>query len=230
MKTILNIKILFFTVTIIVSLFSCNPDNAINNKSDSANQKPANQGNFNMTENLKLSIPDTIKKSAYYFFSNSQTKDLFLLTIEPGMVKESKSTLAIINPNNQVIYSQTFDTYYFIKWIFEPQRYPDFGGNNEAYDIYIETYCKSLTPKQYETYFRKSVNTFFEDISLFDRSKFEELDRFEGDINDNDFLNEYLEDTTIQLFDITCFDCDEGGYIIGYSKKQNKVVTLVDHD
>lgn len=56
---------------------------------------------YDRTENLILSVPDTIKKTASFYFSNSQTKDLFLLTIEPGMVKNSKSSLQIITTDNK---------------------------------------------------------------------------------------------------------------------------------
>ncbi|MCE2740823.1 MAG: hypothetical protein LW669_04980 [Sphingobacteriales bacterium] len=184
---------------------------------------------YDRTENLKLSIADTIKKSAYYFFSNSQTKDLFLLTIEPGMVKNSKSLLQIITGDNKLIYSQSFDTYYFVKWIYDPQTIPKNIGQNE-YEDYLDNYAKSITPKQYETYFKKEVDSFFEAFNFLDKTKFEELKEFGGDINDNDFLNEYYKDTTIQLIDIPCFDCDEGASIIGFSKNQNKLVELFDHD
>lgn len=94
----------------------------------------------------------------------------------------------------------------------------------------MENYAKSITANQYETYFKKSVDSFFEALSFLDKNKFEELKEFGGDFNDKNFLNEYLADTTIQLIDITCFDCDESAAVIGYSKKQSKVVTLFEHD
>lgn len=43
-------------------------------------------------------------------------------------------------------------------------------------------------------------------------------------------MKEALTDSNIKLVDITCFTCKEGGAIIGYSRKQNKVVTLLEHD
>jgi hypothetical protein len=195
---------------------------------DSLNQKKEKVP-FDRTENLKLSFADTIKKSAFYYFSNSQKKDLFLLTIEPGMVKNSKSLLQIITVDNKLIYSQSFDTYYFVKWIYDPQTIPKNLVQNE-YEDYLDNYAKSITPKQYETYFKKEVDSFFEAFNFLDKNKFEELKEFGGDINDNDFLNEYYKDTTIQLIDIPCFDCDEGASVIGFSKNQNKIVYLFDHD
>jgi hypothetical protein len=129
-----------------------------------------------------------------------------------------------------VIYSQAFDTYYFVKWIYDPDTVPTTGGQEE-FEKYMENYAKSITAKQYETYFKKNVDSFFEEsLSFLDNNKFKELEGFGLEVNDKYFLNEYLADTTIKLIDIICFDCDEGGSIIGYSKTQNKVVTLFEHD
>jgi hypothetical protein len=220
------------TLAILTIFLSCNSNKTEKNHSDIAKdslQTTTDKVPYDRTENLKLSIADTIKKSASYFFSNSQTKDLFLLTIEPGMVKNSKSSLQIITADNQVVYSQIFDTYYFVKWIYDPDTIPTTGGQEE-YEKYMENYAKSITPKQYETYFKKSINSFFDAIYPITKDKYSDLKNWEEEINDKDFFQEFSADTTIHLIDITCFDCDEGGAIIGYSRKQNKVVTLVEHD
>ncbi|HEX8514560.1 MAG TPA: hypothetical protein VF868_00065 [Bacteroidia bacterium] len=222
----------YILLAILTTILSCNSNKTENNQGDTANdssQTAIDKDNYDRTENLKLSITDTIKKSTSYSFSNQQSKDLFLLTIEPGMVKNSKSALQIITADNKIIYTQTFDTYYFIKWIYEPDTIPTTGGQ-EAYEKYMENYWKSITPKQYETHFKKSVDSFFDAVYPMKKKKFENLKAWEEDITDKDFLNEVLADSTIQLFDITCFDCDEGAAVIGYSRKQHKVVTLVEHD
>ena len=226
----MNIKTII-GLTILTTFLSCNSKTEkthINGTNDSL-QTTTDKVAYDRTENLILSVPDTIKKSASYFFSNSQTKDLFLLTIEPGMVKNSKSSLQIITADNEVIYSQIFDTYYFVKWIYDPDTIPTTGGQEE-FEKYMENYARSITAKQYENYFKKSVDSFFDALSFLNKDKFEELKEFGGYINNKDFLNEYLADTTIQLIDITCFDCDEGAAVIGFSKKENKVVTLFEHD
>lgn len=184
---------------------------------------------YDRTENLTLVNTDTIKKTAYFFFSNQQTKDLFLLTIEPGLVKNSKSSLQILTTSNKVVYKQTFDTDYFIKLIYEPDSIPTTGGQEE-YDKYMEHYWKSITPKQYEACFNKSVNSFFNAIYPIAKDKYADLKNWGVEINDQDFFKEIFADTTIQLIDVSCFDCSEGGAIIGYSKKQNKLVTLLEHD
>ena len=226
----MNIKTII-GLTILTTILSCNSKMEKNPRigTNDSLQATTDKVAYDRTENLVLSVPDTIKKSASYFFSNSQTKDLFLLTIDPGMVKNSKSSLQIITTDNKVIYSQSFDTYYFIKWIYDPDTVPTTGGQ-EAYEKYMENYWKSITPKQYETHFKKSIASFFDALYTMDKTKYADLKNWEEDINDKDFLREVTLDTTINLIDITCFDCDEGGAIIGYSQKQNKVVTLVEHD
>ena len=227
----MNITKAFIALCILTTILSCNSNKIKNNQSNSPNdtlQTSTNKVTCDRTENLILSVADTIKKSTLYFFSNKKSKDLFLLTIEPGLVKNSKSSLQIITADNHVIYSQTFNTFYFIRLIYDPDTIPTTGGQEE-YEKYMKNYAKSITPNQYETYFKKSVGSFFEALSFLDKIKLEELEDF-GEINDKNFFNEYLSDTTIKLIDITCFDCDEGASVIGYSKKQKKVVTLLEHD
>ncbi len=228
----MNIKKAFISLVILTTFLSCNSNKTKDNQSNTVNDSlktVTDKVAYDRTENLNLSVADTIKKSASYFFSNPQSKDLFLLTIEPGMVKNSKSSLQIITADNQVVYSQIFDTYYFIKWIYDPDTIPTTGGQ-EAYEKYMENYWKSITPKQYETHFKKSVDSFFDAIYPMVKNRYADLKNWEEDINDKDFFQEVLADTTIHLFDISCFDCDEGSAIIGYSRKQNKVLTLLEHD
>lgn len=178
--------------------------------------------------NLSLSVSDTIKKFYSMYFSNLQSKDLFLLTIEPGMVKNTKARLQIITSDKRVLYTQNFDAYYFIRKIFIPDTIPIVGGQ-DAYDKYMESYWKSITTKQYSTFFKKSVDNFFEAIYAIEKDKYVDLKAWD-DINDKEYLDEVLNDSTIQLVDIFCFDSDEGGSIIGYSRKQNKVKVLLEHD
>ena len=71
--------------------------------------------------------------------------------------------------------------------------------------------------------------TIIEWQKLLEPDKYKDIITSE-DITDAEFKNEVLADSTINLIDVTCFDCDEGGSTIGYSRKQNKVVTLFEHD
>ena len=179
-------------------------------------------------ENLKLSVSDTIKSSKSLLFSNSKSKDLFQLTINPGLVKNSKSLLQIITSDKKVIFSVTFDTFYFIRGIFEPNTMP--SGGREVHEKYLKDYWQSLTLDQYETYLKNSVKNFFKEILFIDRAQFIKMNESGNDVEDKDFLNEIKADSTIRLVNITCFDCDEGGSIIGYSKKKEKVLTILNHD
>ncbi|OYU96489.1 MAG: hypothetical protein CFE21_08865 [Bacteroidetes bacterium B1(2017)] len=191
-------------------------------------QAIAGEESHDRTQYVSLAIGDTIKKSTSYYFSNAKEKDVFLLTIHPGKVRESTSTLQIITAKGQVIYTQTFETFYFVKLILEPDSVPNSGGQEE-YDAFVDAYCKAITPTQYERFFYKNLNTFFETIYLIDKSKNADFNS-EEDIQDKNFLQEILSDTSLQLIDIACYNCSEGGATIGYSKKQNKVVTLLEHD
>lgn len=179
-------------------------------------------------ENLKLSVPDTIISSKPFLFSSSKSQDLFQLTINPGLVKNSKSILQIITPDKKIIFSLTFDTYYFIREIFYPDSVP--SGGQVVYEKYMDDYCQSLTPRQYEAYFNNSVKSFFDDILFIDRTQFIKMVEGKDDVEDKDFLNEIKVDPTIRLVNITCFDCDEGGSVMGYSKKKKKVLTILNHD
>jgi len=179
-------------------------------------------------ENLKLSVSDTIKSSKSLLFSNSKSKDLFQLTINPGLVKNSKSLLQIITSDKEVIFSVTFDTFYFIRGIFEPNTNP--SGGREVHEKYLKDYWQSLTLEQYETYLKNSIKNLFKEILFIDRVQFIKMNESGNDVEDKDFLNEIKADSTIRLVNITCFDCDEGGSIIGYSKKKEKVLTILNHD
>jgi hypothetical protein len=221
--------VIFPILTALCSCGSGTPDNKKITAADDTARVETNEGRDVRMENLTLSVPDTIKRSKSYVFSNPQAEDLFLLTIEPGPVKDSKSKLQIITSDRKVIYTQEFHTFYFVKWIYEPDTVPETGGQ-EAYVNYMENYWRSITPKQYEAYFKKSVNGFFDAIYPIDGKVSATLHAFDEDIDEREFLKEALTDTTIRLIDITCFDCDEGGETIGYSRKQNKVVSLIEHD
>jgi hypothetical protein len=219
----------FIIIAILTTtFFSCNSnktESGENNITHDTIESQSAQADYDRTENLKLSIADTIKKSVSFFFSSTQSKDLFLLTIDPGLIKNSKAKLQIITAENKVIYTQTFNAFYFVRYIYEPDMIPATGGQE-----YLEKYWKSITPKQYEAFFKKSVNNFFDVISPIVKDKYEYIKGWEEDISDKDFYSEILADSTSQLIDIICFDCEEGGTIMGYSRKQNKVITLVEHD
>lgn len=230
----MKLKINHLFLVLMTGFLACNTGNKESNVNnittiDTLKSKSEKVIYDNRRESLKLSVVDTIKTTNSYFFSNPNSKDLFQVSINPGLVKNSKATLKIITIDGKIIYSQSFDAYYFIKWIFEPDTVPH-NISQVEYDKYLVNYWRSLTPKQYEIYFKKSVNKFFDAISFINREKHKDLNALGEDITETDFLAEVNVDPSIKLVDISCFDCDEGGAIIGYSRKQNKVVTLLEHD
>lgn len=178
-------------------------------------------------ENLKFSVNDTVRISKSFTFSNVNSKDLFILTINPGLVKESKSSFQIRTSDGKIIYDETFDSFYFIRDIFEPSTVPTSGGQ-DAYDKYMREYWQSLTEKQYNECFNKNVQSFYKNISFINRNRLKEILAM-GEV-DKDNLNEIQADTTIRIINITCFGCDEGGSVVFYSPKKEKTVTLLDHD
>jgi hypothetical protein len=230
MKLIKTYIALIITSTIIYSCNSNKKENKLDSNSKDSTQTKKIEVSSDINEDkLKFSIDDTIKKSKAYFFSNSISKDLFLLTINPGTIENSKSELKIITAENKIIYKETFKTYYFIKGIEEPETIPT--SSQKDYEKYIKKYKKSLTLNQYKSYFNKNVNNFFDDaVYPIKKNKKHEIKDWEKDIEDEEFLNEVFTDSTVNIIDLVCFDCDEGGKMIGYSKKNNKVKTLLEHD
>lgn len=230
MKLIKISTALVITTTIII--YSCNSNKKENildsHSKDAVPSQTSAVPDADEYNNLTFSIEDTIKKTKSYFFSNSKSKDLFLLTINPGSIQNSKSELKIITGDIKIIYRQSFGTQYFLKGLEEPETIPINYQKN--YDKYIEKYKKSLTLEQYKTYFNKTSDNFFDGIYLVKRDNYHELKDWAEDISDDEFLNEVLNDSTVYLLDIACFDCEEGGAMIGYSKKKNKVITLLEHD
>jgi hypothetical protein len=201
-----------------------------NNLQQNIEEDSGKDGYDNRRGNLKLSLSDTIKLSKSYFFSNSASKDLFQLVIRPGMVKSSKSELHIITSDKRLIYSDTFDTHFFMRGVYEPDTMPP-NLDQDEYLRYLDKYWKSIKVNQYEAYFKKSIKQFYEYISFVNRTELKDFTQNQDGLEiDNEILKEVLADKTIKVMDITCFDCDEGGIFICYSKKQKKIVKFLWHD
>lgn len=177
-------------------------------------------------ENLKLSFSDTILSSKSYYFSDSNSKDIFRLIVRPGFVKNSKSEFQIKSSNGTIIYSKVFDSFALLMRIFEPIEIP----KDTNYETYREEYGKSLTIGQFKTYFNKSVKDFFDNISFIDRPKFQEMIKW-GYVNDKEALKKVLADSTTKLINLNCFDCDTGGgTVLYFSKQKGKIIEILGHD
>jgi hypothetical protein len=179
-------------------------------------------------DHLTLKVPATITKNKYFYFSNDMVKDLFTLTIEPGLVKNSNSLFQIKTAIGEVIYEQKFGTFYFMRYASEPEILPQ-NLSKEAYETYLSDYIKHLNNKYLGQYFNKEVNTFFNATSKIERSEVLFM-AGEEDLENNEAYEEAMADSSTILFDIISFNSDEGGEIIFYSKNKQKVVVIDGHD
>lgn len=177
-------------------------------------------------EDLKLSFSDTILNSKSYYFSDFKSKDIFRLIVKPGFVKNSKSEFQIKSSDGTIIYSKVFDSFALLMRIFEPLKIP----KGADYETYREEYGKSLTIDQFKAYFNKSVINFFDNISFIDRPEFLEILKY-GFVNDKEALKEVLADSTTNLINLNCFECDTGGgTVLYFSQKKGKVIEILGHD
>jgi hypothetical protein len=176
-------------------------------------------------EDLKYELNDTLKISKSFYFSENKAKDIFQLTIYPGLINNSKSDFKIITSEGVVIYEQVFDSFYFTRGVFVPDSVPT--AEQGSYDQYLKKYKMSLTQKQYDRHIKKRIDHFF-DGTFVTKEVLEQLNGW--DDVDKTVLKEILSDTTIVVADIACYDCDEGGSMIYFSRTKKKIETLVSHD
>jgi hypothetical protein len=221
---------LLFLLAFVVSCKDVNVNNAqkdVVSTSDSVmHDKPVFD---DYRENLPLSIQDTIVRSTVITFSNPMVKDSLLLKVWPGKVKTAKAVFQIWSLGGQLMYQQLFDAYYFMRGIFDPDTTLA-GGGQQEYDQLIENYRKGLTKTQYEQYFSRSVDSFFTCILPMNVTELEGLVSLDDAQVDRAFWQEVVADTSIRLLCIPCFDCDEGGVVVGYSRKRGRVITLLESD
>jgi len=110
--------------------------------------------------------------------------------------------------------------------IFEPDTIP----SGVKYETYKDEYGKSLTLAQYEAYFKKSVQRFFDNISFIDRPEFNKMLKW-GNVIDKDAIKEVLADSTTNLIHLNCFNCDTGGgLVLFFSKKKGRAIEILGHD
>lgn len=181
-------------------------------------------------ENLKLKVDDTIRISKPYYFTNPNSEDSFLLIINPGLVMNSRSTIEIRSNDNKLLYSYPFDTFWLIANIFEPDSIPQ--GGRKVYEEYLNQYWKSLTQKQYESYFNKSIKNFFSDnFHFIEKSKINDLTKWSSVPADDSALKEVIDNPKVKLLSIRCFDCDGGGgTVIVFSPSKKKMIRLFAGD
>lgn len=236
----MKLKISFFVALVCILAVGCSknktnkPENSVENTTTSKTNSNANVEQVDKTESydsireyLKFEIPDTLKFSRAFHFSNQLSKDSFLLIINPGLINRSKSELKIITTKGDMIYSQVFDSYCFISGIFQPTSVPP--AERENYDQYLIKYRKSLTANQYDSYVEKKIKQFFETIYFVKKDRLNEINKW-GEEANKEALKEVVADTTIIIVDVPYFDSYEGGQMFFYSKRKNAIKILLDHD
>jgi hypothetical protein len=181
-------------------------------------------------ENLKLAVADTIRISKPYYFTNSDSADSFLLIMNPGLVKNSRSMFEIRSHDNKLLYSYPFDTFWLIAHIFDPDSIS--RGGQKVYEAYLDQYWKSLTQKQYENYLNMSVKNFFNDnFNFVEKSEISNLSGWSNVPLDHSDLREVIANPNVKLLFIRCFDCDGGGgSVIFFSPSKKKMIQLFTGD
>lgn len=181
----------------------------------------------------KLSTSDTLKGARFYkpyaakgkvYFSNKEYQDDILLTINSGLISESKSNITISSKGKQ-LYRINFDTYYFIKFIFEPKKLP-LGANSLEKRKYLIEYAQSLTKQDIEAYALKQAKSVFKNTPA-NFLEVQENMEFGFVPNETLFTNVSQDKTTPIIF-IPCFDCYEGGDYLVYRNDQAQVLLTMD--
>lgn len=173
------------------------------------------------------SFNDTIKIVKLYNFSSLDVKDSFSLTIPSGLISATKSHFTVKTSAGTIIYSETFDTSYFLKGIYEPDTIPRQGGQ-EVYEAYIENYKNSITRNQYEKYAYENITKFFNDIFV-RPSQFKDMEDI-GSIVDKGLYQSVLDNKNSKVFWLPCFTCDEGSNYISYSRIKEKASIIFTTD
>lgn len=159
-------------------------------------------------------------------FSDPNRKDLFELTINEGLISDSEFFLRIFRDSN-LIYSDTFDTYYFVKFIFEPDTIPR-NATQQEFEDYIYSYGSALKKSDFEKHAIESARTFFNDVIL-TTYQLREAKEF-GTVNDSILFESVITDTNSRVITFPCFDCDYGSWYFAYSKKDKKVKRILETD
>ncbi|WP_243348656.1 hypothetical protein [Parabacteroides sp. FAFU027] len=165
-------------------------------------------------------------KTKDYHFSNPNKPDHFIIEIPAGLIAKSKSRFVIKDNDGKTIYEETFDTHYLVRDIFDPETIPT--ESQEAIDRYRKKYIYSLTKKQFETFTQKEVDRNL-NIFFCNRQDIISMNNDEGIIN-KEFYHEVISDSTLKIISLPCFDCDEGVYILSFSKQKGRVIRFMSLD
>jgi hypothetical protein len=165
-----------------------------------------------------------IKQNKTIFFSNSTKQDTIVLIVDTGLIYKSKSHLRIKTCDNHIIFSETFNTSFFSRGVFEPDTTPQ--GGQKVYEKFIERYVKSTSKTKIEKYTQANVQAFLNDIEV---NKIE-LEKFKDDAADKQFFKQVMKDKSSYVIWFPCFECDEGVRYFVYSKIKKKAIKFLETD
>ena len=177
-------------------------------------------------KNLRgASFGDTIRIVKLYTFSRNDSADTFELKVPPGPIAVSTATMTIKTMANTIIFSVPVPTYFFVRDIFDQDTTS--ARDQDEFERHQRTYTISLTRSQFEAFAEKRIKEFFYD-GFSDNNH---LDSDAGEPTDNKELYEEVKrDSTIKVFWLPCFDCDEGASCYAYSRKEGKAIVIATSD
>jgi len=172
-------------------------------------------------------ITHRIVKTKAIFFSNEKKMDTILLTVSAGLISQSKSGLLIKTADNRVVYTEGFQTAYFIRGIFQPATMPQ--GGAASYEANVNKYILALTKAKFEEYAGQKINGFLKDVSVTNTAI--KRAKIYGKVKDPDLYNAVAANPNARAIWFPCFDCEEdGARFFTYSAQKAKTILFLETD
>jgi hypothetical protein len=165
-----------------------------------------------------------IRQTKATFFSSSIKQDTVVLTVDAGSICKSKSHLTIKTFENKVVFSETFNTGFFVQGIFEPDTIPQ--GGQDVYDKFIDKYIKSIPKTKFEKFTLTKIQSFLNNIKA-NRSG---IKQFKEDVIDKQLYQQVMKEKINKVIWFPCFDCEEGVRYFAYSIIKGKAVKILETD
>lgn len=170
---------------------------------------------------------DTITVTALLPFSDPEKPDKFQLVVPAGPLAVTKARISI-RANGQIVYTDSFDTRYFTKFIWNPDTVPA-ALSGEAYEQYLLQFSRSLSREEVERRTWAGIINFFNDIS-FTPSELKAIAKY-GNMTYSEFYAEISRDSTRRIVVLPCFSCEaESRCYLTYLPKEKRVLSLVVAD
>lgn len=177
---------------------------------------------------MKLAQP--IRNAQRFFFSNKETQDEFSFYIPVGPVGETKSIMTISTSGKDLIFSDTINTISLAQWMAYPDEVPA-NLNRIQYLHFMINYLNRLSEKDVQEFLEDKAGTIFsriftEKAELRDPETMALLNK---DIP-KELYNEVMSSDDTNIIFWPCYNCEEGGNYLGYSKSKKTVINLASSD